>query len=68
MNWLVCKVKKDGSYFVCSRGSRESLHSYWQRNGIIVPSIVIRRFEERADAEKYLDNLKRVDNMLNRIL
>lgn len=53
MEYLVCKMKDDGSLFVTTRNARESMVSVLQDLGQSIDSVVLKSFPEYSLADKY---------------
>lgn len=67
MTWCVCKYKNTGRMVVCSRESRELLLRSWVLLGVTPPSYVIKTFDKRKDAIKFIKEMKDVDKLLNQL-
>jgi len=64
MTWCVC-LDNDGSMVVMSRSAREILLKWCSIVGIIPESYVVKTFESREEAEKYIEDIKSVNDIID---
>lgn len=68
MKYIVCKFKDDGSLFITTRKSRETMLSVLQGLNQEIESIVLKEFETYKDAENFKKMWEEIDNKLEEIL
>ena len=68
MTYLVCKHKDDGTLFITTRKSRETMISVLLDLGQVIPSKVLKDCNSYGEAEKYKKEFEQSDNDINKIL
>lgn len=68
MKYLVCKFKDDGSLFITTRKSRETMLSVLQGLDQEIESIVLKEFETYNAAMIYKKGIEDSDNSINKII
>lgn len=68
MTYLVCKHKDDGTLFITTRKSRETMLSVLIDLGQEIPSKVLKDCNSYGEAEKYKKEFEQSDNDINKIL
>lgn len=68
MTYLVCKHKDDGTLFITTRKSRETMLSVLIDLGQEIPSKVLKDCNSYGEAEKYKKEFEQSDDDINKIL
>jgi len=68
LTYLVCKHKDDGTLFITTRKSRETMLSVLIDLGQEIPSKVLKDCNSYGEAEKYKKEFEQSDNDINKIL
>ena len=68
MTYLVCKHKDDGTLFITTRKSRETMLSVLIDLGQEIPSKVLKYCNSYGEAEKYKKEFEQSDDDINKIL
>lgn len=68
MTYLVCKHKDDGTLFITTRKSRETMISVLLDLGQVIPSNVLKSFGSYSEAEKYKKEFEDSNKIINKTL
>jgi hypothetical protein len=68
LTYLVCKHKDDGTLFITTRKSRETMLSVLIDLGQEIPSKVLKDCNSYGEAEKYKKEYEQSDGDINKIL
>jgi len=67
MEYLVCKNKDDGTLFITTRSSRETMLSVLQDLGQPIDSIVLKSFTNNTLAINYKKEMEQIDKTLDNL-
>jgi hypothetical protein len=68
MTYLVCKHKDDGTLFITTRKSRETMLNVLLDLGQEIESVVLKEFEHYSSANTYKKEIEDADNKIQQSL